>query len=76
MEIKLLGSGCAKCKKLYDNAIKAVAESGVSAEVIKIEDINEIVEYGIMMTPGLVIDEQVKSVGKVLKPEAIAVLLK
>jgi len=76
MEIKILGSGCAKCKKLYDNAIKAVAESGVSAEVIKIEDINEIVEYGIMMTPGLVIDEQVKSVGKVLKPEAIAVLLK
>ncbi len=75
MIIKILGSGCAKCKKLYNNTLKAVADSGVSAEVIKVEDINAIIDYGIMMTPGLVIDEKVKSVGKVLNPEDIAKLL-
>ena len=76
MIIKILGSGCAKCKKLYNNTLKAVADSGVSAEVIKVEDINTIIDYGVMMTPGFVIDEKVKSVGKVLSPEDIAKLLK
>lgn len=76
MVIKILGSGCAKCKKLYENTLKAVAESGISAEVIKVEDINTIIDYGVMMTPGLVIDEKVKSVGKVLKPEDIVNLLR
>ena len=76
MIIKILGSGCTKCKKLYNNTLQAVAEAGINAEVIKVEDINEIIDYGVMMTPGLVVDEKVKSVGKVLKPNDIVKILK
>jgi len=75
MVIKILGSGCAKCNKLYNNTVKAVAEAGIDANVEKVEDINKIVDYGIMMTPGLVIDEVVISVGKVLKVSDIIELI-
>lgn len=76
MNIKILGSGCAKCKQLYNNTVSAVSESGVDAVVEKIEDLNIIIEYGVMMTPALVIDEDVKSVGRVLKPKDIIELIK
>lgn len=65
MKIEILGTGCSKCKTLYENAKKALVESGTSAEVVKIEDIPTIMKYGVMSTPALVIDGQVKFSGKV-----------
>ncbi len=64
MKIEILGTGCAKCKTLYDNAKKALEESGRSAELVKVEDIPTIMKYGVMSTPALVIDGQVKFSGK------------
>jgi len=65
MEIKVLGSGCSNCNKLYETALKAVEQSGVQAEVEKIEEIDQIMSYGVMLTPALVIDGNVMSTGKV-----------
>lgn len=65
MKIEVLGTGCAKCKTLYDNVSKAVQEAGKNAEVVKVEDIPSIMKYGVMSTPALVIDGQVKFSGKV-----------
>ena len=65
MKIKILGTGCPKCKKLFAEAEKAVAASGVAAEVEKVEKIEEIMKYGVMMTPALVIDEVVKASGRI-----------
>jgi len=76
MVIKVLGSGCPKCKKLEENVRQALAETGKTAEVEKVTDMNQIMEYGVIMTPGLVIDEKVVSVGKVLAPKNIVSLLK
>jgi len=64
MTIKILGTGCIKCDKLEELTKKAVAELSISAEIAKVKDLNEIMNYGVMMTPGLVINEQVKSSGK------------
>jgi small redox-active disulfide protein 2 len=64
MKIEVLGSGCAKCKTLYENVNKALAESGKSAEVLKVEDIPSIMKHGVMSTPALVINGQVKFSGK------------
>ncbi|MFA7056711.1 MAG: thioredoxin family protein [Candidatus Cloacimonadales bacterium] len=75
MIIKILGSGCAKCKKLEENVRKAVANKGVDATVEKVTDMDKIMDYGVMMTPALVIDEKVISAGKLLKVEEIAKLL-
>ncbi len=71
MVIKILGAGCPKCKQLEENAKKAVEAAGIQASFEKVTDINKIMEYGVMMTPALVIDEVVKSVGKVLSPDEI-----
>ena len=65
MKIQVLGTGCAKCKKLYAEAEKAVASSGVPAELEKVEKIDDIMKYGVMMTPALVIDGQVKASGRI-----------
>lgn len=65
MKIKVLGTGCPKCKKLYAEAEKAIASSGVRAELEKVERIEEIIKYGVVATPGLVIDEEVKASGRV-----------
>jgi len=65
MIIKVLGSGCANCQKLEGLATKAVRELGISAEVVKVTDIAEIMGYGVMSTPALVIDEQLKVAGRV-----------
>jgi small redox-active disulfide protein 2 len=73
--IQILGTGCKKCVQLAENAKQAVEEAGVDAQVEKIEDINRIVEFGVMMTPALAIDGQVKLVGKVASPEEIKKLL-
>ena len=65
MKIEILGMGCMKCKTLYNNAKKAVDEAGIQADVIKIEDINKITEYGVIATPALVIDGEVKASGRI-----------
>jgi small redox-active disulfide protein 2 len=64
MKIEVLGTGCAKCKTLYENTKKALEESGAVAEIVKVEDIPSIMKYGVMSTPALVIDGQVKFSGK------------
>ena len=71
MKIEILGTGCPKCQKLYDVVKDAIARSGVQAEVIKITKINDILKYGVMITPALVVDGQVKAVGKVPSPDEI-----
>ncbi|HID76726.1 MAG TPA: thioredoxin family protein [Planctomycetaceae bacterium] len=73
--LQVLGPGCAKCTKLAENARMAVAEAGVKAQVEKITDINDITRYGVIMTPALVIDGEVKVVGKVASVEEIKELL-
>jgi len=73
--IQVLGTGCAKCTKLKENAEKAVQELGIEASVEKVEDINVITGFGVMMTPALAIDGEVKAVGKVCSPEEIKQLL-
>jgi small redox-active disulfide protein 2 len=75
MKIEVLGTGCAKCKKLYENALEALKLSGREAEVVKVEEINQIVTYGVMSTPALVVDGVVKSSGKLVSPEEIAAML-
>ncbi|MCE5314456.1 MAG: thioredoxin family protein [Armatimonadota bacterium] len=74
-KIQILGTGCAKCKTLYENAKKAVEETGVEAEIEKVEDIKDIMKFNILMTPGLVVDGEVKAAGRVLSPEDIRKLL-
>lgn len=65
MNIKILGTGCPKCRELEELAKKAVAELSIAANVEKVTDLDKIMAYGVMMTPGLVIDEQVKIAGKI-----------
>ncbi|MHB9035780.1 MAG: thioredoxin family protein [Armatimonadota bacterium] len=75
MKIQVLGTGCAKCKTLYENAKKAVESAEVEAEIEKVEDIKEIMKFNILMTPGLVVDGEVKAAGRVLSPDDIKKLL-
>lgn len=75
MKIEVLGTGCAKCKQLYENALKAVEASGKQAEVVKVEEIKKIMGYGVMSTPALVVDGVVKVSGKVPSPEEIKAFL-
>ena len=65
MKIQVLGTGCPKCKKLAELADAAAKEMGVDYELVKVTDINEIMGFGVMMTPALAIDGQVKVAGKV-----------
>ena len=71
MNIKILGSGCSKCKKLEENTRLAVKELGVDATVEKVSELSAIMGYGVMMTPALVINEVVISTGKILSPADI-----
>ncbi len=75
MKIQILGTGCPKCKQLEANARAAVDELGLDCEFVKVTDINEIMKFGIMMTPGLAVDGVVKSAGKLLSVEDIKNLL-
>ncbi len=76
MKIQVLGTGCPKCKKLYENAQSAAEELGLDFEMEKIEGIDEITNMGVIMTPALAIDGDVKSVGKAMNVEEIKKILK
>ena len=65
MKIQILGTGCPKCKKLAENAEAAAKELGMDFELEKVTDINQIMKFGVMMTPALAVDGSVKVVGKV-----------
>ena len=71
MKIEILGTGCPKCKKLDENARKAVAELGKEAEIVKVTEIDKIISYGVMSTPALVVDGEVKSYGSIPDVEQI-----
>jgi len=70
-KIQILGTGCPKCKKMTEAAEQAAKEMGIPYELEKVTDIQKIMEFGVMMTPALVIDGQVKVVGQVPSPEQI-----
>lgn len=76
MQIKILGQGCSKCQQLYKEVVKADQELQSGAEIIKVENIKEIAGYGVMRTPALVINGEVKVVGKVPTGEEIKNLIK
>ncbi len=76
MRIEVLGTGCPKCKQTLANAEKAVKIANVDAEIVKVEKINDIMNYGVMITPALVIDGEVKIAGKIPSPEQITGWLK
>ncbi len=75
MEIKILGPGCANCKRLYQETERAVAQSGVAATLTKVESMEEIASFGILRTPGLVIDGRVVASGRIpLTPEIVTMI--
>ena len=76
MKIQILGTGCPKCKKLAEAAETAAQELGLDFELEKVTDINQIISFGVMMTPALVVDDDVKLVGKVPAVEELKNILK
>lgn len=64
MKIEILGTGCAKCKKTKEIIEKVLKETGVEAEVVKVEDVEKILNYGVMVTPAVVVDGDLKTVDK------------
>lgn len=76
MEIKILGSGCKNCVNLAKNTEEALKTLGMEATITKVTDMQDIASYGILRTPGLVIDEKVVSYRKVAKPDEIVEMLK
>lgn len=75
MKLEILGTGCAKCKSVEEVAKQAVAKVGGFHEVVKVDDVTKIMEYGVMSTPALVIDGEVKSSGKVLSVDEVMDLM-
>jgi small redox-active disulfide protein 2 len=76
MKIQIIGTGCPKCRILLENAKKAADDLGVQYEIEKITDPDDIVEFGVMMTPGLAVNNDVKSAGKLLTTDQIKSILK
>lgn len=76
MKIQILGAGCSRCVRTEQNVRKAVENLGVDAEIGKVTDVNEIVDYGITSTPAVVVDGEVKFSGKILSVEEIEKVLK
>ena len=74
-KIQILGTGCPKCKKLAENAEAAAKALGIEYKIEKVTDINEIMKFGVMMTPALAVDGKVKIVGKVPSPDEIKNML-
>ena len=74
-KIQILGTGCPKCRKLAENVEAAAGELGIEYELVKVTDINEIMKFGVMMTPALAIDGDIKSTGKILSRDELKELL-
>jgi small redox-active disulfide protein 2 len=74
-KIQILGTGCPKCKKLYEATQQVVIAHNIEAEVTKVEDINEILNYGVMMTPALVVDGEVKVTGRIPKSDELKTMI-
>ncbi len=74
-QIKILGSGCTKCKSTYNNVLEAIKQTGIEAQVTKIEDIEEMMKYNVLTTPVLMIDEVIKVKGRVPDINEIKLLL-
>jgi len=74
-KIEILGTGCPKCAKLAENAEAAAQDLGIEHELVKVTDLNEIMKMGVMMTPALAVDGEVKSVGKVPSADEIKGML-
>lgn len=74
-KIQILGTGCPKCKKFTENAEAAAKELGIEFEIEKVTGINEIMKFGVMITPALAVDGEVKAVGKVASPDEIKGML-
>lgn len=74
--IQILGTGCPKCKKLAEHAEQAARALGIEYELVKVTELSEIADMGLMITPGLAIDGEIKSSGKVLSPKEIEALLR
>jgi len=70
-KLQILGTGCPKCKKLAENTEAAAKELGLEYELVKVTDITEIMKFGVMVTPALAVNGQVKAVGKVPSPDEI-----
>ena len=75
MKIEVLGMGCAKCTKLEENALAAVAALGIEATIEHVKDMDRILDYGVLITPGLVVDGKVVASGKVPSREDIQKLI-
>ncbi len=75
MKLEILGPGCKRCQILAENAKAAVAELGIDAEVVKVEDVQAIMAYGVMNTPALVVDGRVRLAGHIATPRQIRELL-
>ncbi len=75
LNIKVLGPGCTKCKTTYNNVLEALKQSGIEAEVTKVEDIEEMMKYNVLTTPVLVINEEIKIKGRVAEIKEIKELL-
>jgi small redox-active disulfide protein 2 len=76
MKLEILGTGCTKCKRMYDNVTEAVKKAGVQAEIVKIEELNEIVSRGVLMTPSMFIDGEEVVAGRVPTVNEIIEILK
>lgn len=76
MKIHILGPGCAKCTKLAESVTIAAKELGIAIELEKVTDFNQIISFGVMSTPGLVVNGEVKSVGRIPSREEIKAMLK
>lgn len=74
-KIQILGTGCPKCKKLAEITEQVAKMSGIEYELVKVTDINEIIQYGVMMTPALVVDGEVKVSGRIPKPDELKTLI-
>jgi small redox-active disulfide protein 2 len=75
-QIKVLGTGCPKCKTTYNNVLEALKQLGIEANVIKIEDIEEMMKYNVLTTPVLMIDDQIKVKGRIAQIDEIKEFLK
>jgi small redox-active disulfide protein 2 len=75
MKIEVLGTGCPKCKATEKNVRKAVEELGIKADIVKVEDLQQIIDRGVMMTPAVFVDGEVKIVGHVPSKDEIKKLL-